>query len=235
MNRLLIIPARSGSKRIKNKNIKFFYGKPIINYTISTAKKSRLFDIIHVSTNSNKILNLVKKLNVNVDFLRPKKLSNDTASLLEVIKFVIEKFKKNSFFFKEVWIFMPCAPLVLKTDLFNASKILNKKNNSAFTSVVENSNHPQWSFFIKDSFLQPLDVKSLSKRSQQLKKTYFDVGLLAGWKTNYFLNNFKNKKKYKFFPLVLNKFQSIDIDNINDWRFAEIIYKNKLHTKKIYK
>jgi CMP-N-acetylneuraminic acid synthetase len=190
--------------------------------------------VIHVSTDSIKILKIAKKLKINVDFLRPKKLSNDTTSLLKVIKFVIDKFKKKNFFFQQVCIFMPCSPLILKKNLLDASHILRKKNNLAFTSVVQNSNHPQWSFFIKNSYLHPIDIKSLTKRSQQLKKTYFDVGLLAGWKTSYFLENYKKIKNYKFSPLILNRFQSVDIDNIDDWKFAEIIYKNRLHKKKLY-
>ena len=74
-----------------------------------------------------------------------------------------------------------------------------------------------------------MNKNSLSKKSQELKKTYFDLGLLAGWKKDYFLQNLKKNKKYKFSPLILNKFQSVDIDNLSDWKFAEIIYKHKYH------
>ena len=60
LNRLAIIPARGGSKRIKNKNLVEFNGQPIIQYTINNAKKSKLFNKIHVSTDSNKIINMVE-------------------------------------------------------------------------------------------------------------------------------------------------------------------------------
>ena len=68
MKRLLIIPARSGSKRIKNKNIKFFFNKPMIHYSIQTALKSKLFDEIHVSTDSTKVLSFTSKFNLNNKF-----------------------------------------------------------------------------------------------------------------------------------------------------------------------
>ena len=92
--RLLIIPARDGSKRIKSKNIKKLNGKPIIAYSIQTAKKSKLFDEIHVSTESMKISNLCSKFNCRPLFLRDKKLSDDTSNLIDVFKFVVNTYQK---------------------------------------------------------------------------------------------------------------------------------------------
>ena len=71
--KICLIPARSGSKRIKNKNIKMFHGKPIIAYAIDNAIKSKLFDKIIVSTDSSKIAKLSKKYGAEIPFLRPKK------------------------------------------------------------------------------------------------------------------------------------------------------------------
>ena len=73
LNRLAIIPARGGSKRIKNKNLIDFNGKPIIKYTIDNANRSKLFDKIHISTDSNKILDYLKKYKINTEFKRLKK------------------------------------------------------------------------------------------------------------------------------------------------------------------
>jgi N-acylneuraminate cytidylyltransferase len=104
LNRLAIIPARGGSKRIKNKNLVNFDGKPIISYTINNAKKSKLFDKIHISTDSKKILSFSKKLNVHPEFKRPTKLSGDKVILSEILKFVVNEFKKKKYFFIEVWL-----------------------------------------------------------------------------------------------------------------------------------
>ena len=92
LKRLLISPARGASKRIKNKNIKKFNNKPIIFYSIESAKKSKLFNKIHVSTESRKILDIVKKKGIEVDFLRPKKISGDKTALHDVYKFVVQKY-----------------------------------------------------------------------------------------------------------------------------------------------
>ena len=75
IKRLLIIPAKSNSSRIKNKNFKKFLGKPIIKYSYQVAKKSKIFDKIHISTESNKVKNFLKKNNIRIDFLKKKSSS----------------------------------------------------------------------------------------------------------------------------------------------------------------
>ena len=77
IKRLVIVPARSGSKRISNKNIKLFLDKPLIYYCLEEIKKSKLFNKVHVSTDSKKISRLVLKKNIKLDFLRHKKLSGN--------------------------------------------------------------------------------------------------------------------------------------------------------------
>lgn len=98
MRRLLIIPARQGSKRIKNKNIKIFYGKPIIAYSLKLAKECGIFDTIHVSTNSLKIKKIAEKYGPKVEFLRPKKISGDYTPIIEVLRYVYDYYKKKIFF-----------------------------------------------------------------------------------------------------------------------------------------
>ena len=88
---ICIIPARGGSKRIKNKNIKIFNGKPMIYYAINLAKNSKLFSRIIVSTDSLKIARLAKKYGAEVPFKRTKKLSNDHSTSTEVILDTVKK------------------------------------------------------------------------------------------------------------------------------------------------
>ena len=85
VKRIAIIPARGGSKRIKNKNIKLFCGKPIILRTIEIVTKSRLFSKIHISTDSNKIKKVCEK-KIKIDFDRPKKIAGDKISVMSVVK-----------------------------------------------------------------------------------------------------------------------------------------------------
>jgi CMP-N-acetylneuraminic acid synthetase len=82
---ICIIPARLGSRRIKNKNIKLFFGHPIIKYSIDAALQSKLFKEIIISTESNKIKKIAKKFGASLPFLRPKKLANDITPIKKVL------------------------------------------------------------------------------------------------------------------------------------------------------
>ena len=93
IQRLLIIPARGNSKRIKNKNIKLFCGKPIINYSLLSATKSKLFNKIHVSTDSKKIFNTVINCGYKIDFMRPILKKTSPLDLWTIIKIFLGFFK----------------------------------------------------------------------------------------------------------------------------------------------
>ena len=147
VKRLAIIPARSGSIRIKNKNIKDFHNKPIIQYTLNNAIQSKLFTDIHVSTDSKKTTKLVEKLGLKVNFLRPKKLSTDKASLIDVLKYVTKNYSQKNKFYDEVWLLYACAPLINYHDLIKASKYYNKtKKDLPMMSMKEFEAPVEWSF-----------------------------------------------------------------------------------------
>jgi pseudaminic acid cytidylyltransferase len=228
IKRLLVIPARKGSKRIKNKNFKNFFKKPIIEYSVKNAINSNIFNIIHISTNDKKIENFIKKKykKIQTDPPRPNYLCNDHAKLVDVIKFSLDHFEKKNKI-DEIWMLMPCSPLINFKDLINASEILRKKK--ALTTVVEEKISAYWSYKLKKKILIPIFPNYIEKKSQDLKKTYKDVGLFAGWKIKYFKDILKKRKIFKFTPYIIKTFKGIDIDNKEDWQNAEQIYKNKLH------
>ena len=91
---LAIIPARSGSKGIKNKNIIKIKGKPLIFYTIKSAKDSKMISDLIGSTDSKKIKKIFEKYKVKVPFLRPKKLSTDKSLIKETLIFCLKKWRK---------------------------------------------------------------------------------------------------------------------------------------------
>ena len=93
---IAIIPARIGSKRIKNKNVKVFYNKPIIYWTIKTLKKSKLFKSIVVTSNSEKILNYSKKIGCNILIKRQQNVSNDKATTHAAIKHALKNLNLKS-------------------------------------------------------------------------------------------------------------------------------------------
>ena len=93
--KIAILPARGNSRRIKNKNIKQFFGKPIIYYSIKEAKKTKLFDKIVVTTDSKRIKNISLKLGANIAVNRNKKLSMDKVGVVEVVKNTINYLEKK--------------------------------------------------------------------------------------------------------------------------------------------
>ena len=114
LRRIAVIPARGGSKRIKNKNIKLFKGKPMISYPILELKKSKIFKKIFISTDKNNIKKISEKYGASVDFLRSKELSKDHIPLNSVMKNVLLEFDKKSERYDEIWLVYACSPLLKK-------------------------------------------------------------------------------------------------------------------------
>ena len=112
MEVLVIIPAREGSKGIHLKNILMINGKPLIEYTINSAKKSKLVSRIIISTDSKKIAKIGKNLNIDIPFIRPKKISGDKATSFEVVKHTLEFLEKNESYIPDIIVLLqPTNPL----------------------------------------------------------------------------------------------------------------------------
>ncbi len=220
--RLLIIPARKNSKRIKNKNFKFFFGKPIINYSIDLAINSKIFNKIHVSLDAKILKNKLTKLNkIDLDDRRPKNLSNDSVGLIEVFKYVVNKYKKQEVFFDEIWFLSSCSPLILKSDLLKAAKIFKKAKANILLSTCKYSQPIERSFFKKKDKLIPLFKKNQKKNTQFFPKKYYHTGNFAAFKNEIF---YKKNKKFNYVDYELPVSRSVDIDNIEDWKLAEKLF-----------
>ena len=143
---LAIIPARAGSKSIKNKNLRLFHGKPLIAWTIAQAIDSQVSRAI-VTTDSNEIRDVAIKYGAEVPYLRSKELSNDTAAIEPVITDVLAYLEKSQNYIPDcVVLLMPTSPLRLVSDIDNALNIYRKSNLSSVVSVsraVANQN-PHW-------------------------------------------------------------------------------------------
>ena len=120
---LTIIPARKNSKRLKNKNLKLFFNKPLINFTFDLAKKIKKFDYILLSSNDDKIIKIAKKNKINVPFKRPENLSKDKTDLNKVVIHAVNwykaKFKQNP---ENIVLLQPTSPL---RDHVEFSKIIS--------------------------------------------------------------------------------------------------------------
>ena len=223
LRRLAIIPARSGSKRIKNKNIKKFFSKPIIFYSINNAINSKIFDKIHVSTNSKKISKIAENYGTKVDFLRPQSKSRDNVPLIEVLKFVVEEYNKKKEFFDEIWLIYPCAPLTTKNDLIKAKKKFSlTKKDYPLMSFREYDAPIEWAFKQKGRKFIANNVNKLTIDSKKITKNYYDSASFVIYKNNHI---FKKKAFSKYYSYIMPKNRSIDIDDHQDWKIAEALFK----------
>ena len=222
---ICIIPARRGSKRIKNKNIINFYGKPLIIYSVLNAKKSNIFKKILVSTDSKKIKNICLKYKIDVPFIRNKKLSSDKALIKDVILDAILNIQSQNI--KYHCLLYPTAPLIKTEDLKTAYKKLKKNNNAdGIVSVSRYSSNPLRSLSIKNKFLKFNYPKYKNINSNNLKKFYYDSGSFFIFKTSSFLK-YKNLWMKKIIPYTVKPEQAIDINNYEDLEIAKILFKKK--------
>lgn len=221
---IAIIPAREGSIRIKKKNIKNFLGKPIISYVIKQAIKSNLFDYVIVSTDSTKIKKISERFGAKVYFIRPKNLSNSKSKTQDVIIHSLDWFKKRNIKFKYVCCIYPTSALIKSKDLRKSFNLLKKKRWSFVMSAQKYSTQIERSFklFKKKIFL--IDKKKFTKNSQAFENFYHDAGQFYWGTVNswYSKSTVLNNRSTIY---ELKKYQAVDINNLDDWKFAEKLYK----------
>ena len=222
---LCVIPARGGSKRILKKNIKKFYDRPIIAWSIEQAIASKCFDKIIVSTDDKKIASVAKKYGAQVPFIRPKSLSDDYTSTIPVVSHAINWFIKNLNKPDYVCCIYPAAPFIKLSDLRNGLRILKKTKLNYVFPVTSFAYPILRSFKIdKNKKLKMFFPKYYQYRSQDVHEAFHDAGQFYWGKTDAWL---KNKKLYSknSFPMPIPRSRVLDIDTIEDWKIAEKMFK----------
>ena len=224
MNVIALIPARGGSKGLKNKNIKKLNGKALINYTLEIALKTKLINNVFVSSDSEKILRISKNFNKNINIIkRPKKLAKDESTDLDVFKNFIEyyekKYQKKIDLLVHLRVTTPLRKLKTISDTINL--MIKNKNFSSLRCFVESDHSPYKMYLKKGSLALPfvkLKKEFHSKGRQYLPKTFNHVGYIDILRPNQTLNiNSMTGKKIYFYLLNKNEY-SIDIDNIADFK-----------------
>ena len=223
---ICIIPARSGSKRLKDKNIKKFAGKPIIGHAIKIAQSSGLFSKIVVSTDSKKISNISKRYGAEVPFLRSKKLSDDFTTTSEVLIDCIERIssKKTAFHF----CLYPTTTLISKEDLIKAYKKIKKEKANLLIAITDFETSPYRALKVSNNQIDFYFKKYAKYRTQDLPKLFCDSGSFYIFKTVSLLKD-KGKLNNKSTYYYLDRDKAVDIDNIKDFKLAELLFKNKIN------
>lgn len=226
---IAIIPARGGSKRIPRKNIKTFFGKPMIAWSIEAAIKSRCFDAVLVSTDDEEIATVAKKFGASVPFLRPASLSDDHTGTTKVISHAIEWHLERGITPELVCCLYATAPLISSDDI-KLGKDLLTESDADFSFPVTSFGFPiQRATRIKqDGRLEMIQPEHYRTRSQDLEPAFHDAGQFYWGKTTAWLEG-KPLFSSKSIPLILPRFRVQDIDTVEDWERAELIAKCLQH------
>lgn len=227
MNNLAIIPARSGSKELKNKNVKLLNGKPMMAYTIEAAIESGMFTHIHVSTDSQQYAQIAMEYGAEVPFLRTANYADDTSSTWDVVQYVIDRYKENDLQFDTFALLQPTSPLRTSDDIKNAYRLMNEKKGKSIVSVCEVEHSPLWMNVLREDLSLNGFLKKEAIMPRQTLPTYYRVnGAIYISDTGEFIKNHNLYHEFGY-AYVMEKSRSIDIDDILDFELAEIIMKKR--------
>ncbi len=229
-----IIPARSGSKRIKDKNIKLLHEKPLMQYSIETAAKSSSLDRFIVSTNSKEYSSLARSWGAEVPFIRPEEISGDKIPDKPVLQHALNWFgEKENYYPDAVAILRPTAPF-RSVDLINkvVQKFIDDKPDSIRTATkVEGVHHPYWMYSIDESGkAKPLDAKKNADnyyQSQMLPPFYRLNGVMDIISSDTILNPSEPLYGKTMHLFATDPLISLDIDTEFDFLICESLLKNR--------
>jgi pseudaminic acid cytidylyltransferase len=225
MGNLAIIPARGGSKRIPRKNIRNFFGKPIISYSIQTAINSALFEEVMVSTDDDEIEIIAKNLGASVPFKRSEKTSNDFATTFDVIEEVVNSYKNIGREFENICCIYPCAPFIVEKKIKDAYDMLSAKYFDTVFPVIKYGfpiqRSLQMSNLGKINFLYP---EYALTRSQDLPPSFHDAGQFYWINVNACMSQ-KIIVTSNTACIEISELEAHDIDNEVDWKIAELKYQ----------
>lgn len=224
---LAIVPARGGSKGLPGKNIRPLAGKPLIGWTLESAKNSKYLDEIFVSTDSQIIADVAESFGVKVPELRPEELASDTATSASVVLYTIEYFRKQKINFDYILLLEPTSPMRKEDDIDNAIVLACEHPDKAgVVSLGEvHMEHPSIVKKIsEDSIVEPYVEALKVTRRQQLDKAYFPYGVVYLVRTDYFEKNqlFYGKDSL---PYIIERWQCYEVDDIYDFTAIEAIFK----------
>ena len=220
-----IIPARANSKRIKDKNIKLFNGKPLIAYSIEAAMTSALFDMVVVSTDCPNIAKISESYGAVVPFIRPAKLSDDFTGTREVISHALKALHDQGHSIDYCCCIYATAPLIQVNFLKQGLDLLTKSADTAFTFSISTFDFPvQRALKVKAGGLGPMFPAFIDARSQDLEEAFHDAGQFYWGSATAFLSNKQLFSEHSL-GVIIPRYLVQDIDTAEDWERAELMHK----------
>lgn len=245
MRTIAVVPARSGSKGLVNKNIKMLQGKPLLAHSVEAALNSGVTDVVHVSTDSEEYAGIAGQIpmkigmpakenayagpmaRLDIPFLRDESVSGDLATTWDTMRWVLNEYEKRGEIFDTLIVLQPTSPLRTAQDIQNAMKLYQEKNAKSVISVCEADHSPRWMNILpEDGSLCGFIDDSSSAPRQTLGKYYrlngaiyiVDVELLKSKESLY------GKDSYAY---IMEPSHSVDIDTELDFIIAEAIMRSK--------
>ena len=224
MKRVAIIPARGGSKRLARKNIMPFHGKPIIHYAIETARATRLFQEIFVSTDDEEISTVAMLAGCGHVIRRPAEFADDHATTGAVMRHAVQYLLEAGAPLEQVACIYPCTPLMMPADLVDGFNLLMASGKAYVFSVAEYAPAVaraliRWD----DGSVQPLWPRLAKTRTQDLEKRYYDAGQWYWGQRDAWANELEPHHTHSI-GLPIERWRAIDIDTYEDWRIAEAVF-----------
>lgn len=223
---IAIIPARGGSKGLPGKNIKKMHGKPMIAYTIEEALKSKYITDVIISTDCKEIEEVAVQYGAKSFFLRPELLASDSAKAIDNYIYTVEKLNADfDFKINDFVVLQPTSPLRLVSDIDGAIELFKLKDADSVISYVEGHHPIDWhKYLLDDGRLECIFEEKLQNR-QEIRRSYYPNGAI-------YVFDFRLIKKGSYysdntFAYIMPRERSIDIDTIDDFKYAEFLMKAK--------
>lgn len=228
MKILALITARSGSKRIPDKNIKKLCGRPLINWSIDVAKDVEDICDILVSTDSPIIAEIANKAGALVPWLRPEDMAIDSASSVDVSLHALDWYQSEVGKVDGLILLQPTSPFRTKETIKKSIELFFNNKMKSVIGFSPVNDHPLWCYKLEKDTMKPFIVDNQEHlQSQDLPPVYITNGSI------YLITPDdlrKNKSFYKgdIVPYIIdNPMESLDIDTPWDWEVAEMICKKK--------
>lgn len=221
--KVAVIPARGGSKRIPQKNIRPFLGRPILTYSVEAALNSGVFDQVIVSTDSPEVAKIAKEAGAAVPFQRPAKLSNDYCGTTPVVRHAIQWCESNIGKVTGTCCIYPTAVFISPKIIMEGWELLQSSSHDMLVTVAEFDFPVQRALGIdRRGCLTSIDPVAFSKRSQDLESRYHDAGQMYWGRGKAFRGLSLSGNAI---PMVLPRWQVQDIDTEEDWQVAELLFR----------
>ena len=219
-----LIPARGGSKGLPGKNLRELGGKPLIAWTIEASRNSRYIDETLVSTDCPEIAAVARNYQAETPFLRPAELATDAASGIDAVRHALDWRQQHGYMDDIVAILQPTSPLRSCEDIDLAIELFFARQGKAVISVCEVDHHPWWSNILPEDgnmkeFLRP----EAENHNRQELPPYYRLNGAIYLASIPFLQKTGSLYGPKTFAYKMPNERSVDIDNLVDFKLAEIL------------